>query len=153
MDFGYLFTSFEGRISRKPYWISILIMVAIVIVLSIVLAFVLGGGGGVMLQIAILVVLAYPATALMVKRLHDRDRPSILVAVFWAPSVLSLLGQATGISGTMSDVYGTPVFQPNMLGWIIMGLGLVVGIWALVELGILRGTAGPNQYGPDPLEQ
>jgi uncharacterized membrane protein YhaH (DUF805 family) len=26
-----------------------------------------------------------------------------------------------------------------------------VTIWLIVELGILRGTSGPNQYGPDPL--
>jgi uncharacterized membrane protein YhaH (DUF805 family) len=24
-------------------------------------------------------------------------------------------------------------------------------IWFVVELGFLRGTAGPNRYGPDPL--
>ena len=30
--------------------------------------------------------------------------------------------------------------------------GLVVAVWGLVELGFLRGTVGPNQYGPDPLE-
>lgn len=26
-----------------------------------------------------------------------------------------------------------------------------VSIWGLVELGFLRGTPGPNQYGPDPI--
>jgi len=153
MDFGYLFTSFEGRINRKPYWIATLIMIAGVIVLSIVLAFALGGGGGVLLQIVLLVIIGYPATALMIKRLHDRDRPNFLVAIFWAPSVITLLGQMTGITGTMTDVYGTPVFQPNMLGWIINIIGLVIGIWALIELGFLRGTDGPNQHGPDPLQQ
>jgi uncharacterized membrane protein YhaH (DUF805 family) len=33
-------------------------------------------------------------------------------------------------------------------------LSLVVGVFAiylLVVLGFLRGTVGPNQYGPDPL--
>ena len=36
---------------------------------------------------------------------------------------------------------------------IILGLaGFGISIWALVELGFLRGTVGPNQYGPDPLE-
>ena len=28
---------------------------------------------------------------------------------------------------------------------------LVLGIWVLVNLGFLKGTAGPNNYGPDPL--
>jgi uncharacterized membrane protein YhaH (DUF805 family) len=28
----------------------------------------------------------------------------------------------------------------------------ILGIWALIWFGCLRGTVGPNQYGPDPLE-
>lgn len=28
-----------------------------------------------------------------------------------------------------------------------------VGIWLFVEVGFLRGTQGPNRYGPDPLGQ
>jgi uncharacterized membrane protein YhaH (DUF805 family) len=28
----------------------------------------------------------------------------------------------------------------------------VLFIWALIWFGCLRGTVGPNQYGPDPLE-
>jgi uncharacterized membrane protein YhaH (DUF805 family) len=36
--------------------------------------------------------------------------------------------------------------------WTLIGLIPVIGgIWILIELGILRGTNGPNQYGPDPL--
>jgi uncharacterized membrane protein YhaH (DUF805 family) len=30
-------------------------------------------------------------------------------------------------------------------------LSFAIGIWALIELGILKGTTGPNQHGPDPL--
>jgi uncharacterized membrane protein YhaH (DUF805 family) len=26
-----------------------------------------------------------------------------------------------------------------------------ITVWAFVELGCLRGTMGPNRYGPDPL--
>jgi uncharacterized membrane protein YhaH (DUF805 family) len=28
---------------------------------------------------------------------------------------------------------------------------IIVGLWFLIELGFLRGTAGDNSYGPDPL--
>jgi uncharacterized membrane protein YhaH (DUF805 family) len=36
---------------------------------------------------------------------------------------------------------------------VVLGLAsLVISIWGLVELGFLRGTVGPNQYGPDPLQ-
>jgi uncharacterized membrane protein YhaH (DUF805 family) len=27
----------------------------------------------------------------------------------------------------------------------------LVSLWALIELGFLRGTVGDNRYGPDPL--
>ena len=36
--------------------------------------------------------------------------------------------------------------------WTLIGLVPIIGgIWLLVELGFLRGTEGPNQYGNDPL--
>jgi uncharacterized membrane protein YhaH (DUF805 family) len=33
-----------------------------------------------------------------------------------------------------------------------MVAAFALSIWGLVEIGFLRGTVGPNQYGPDPLE-
>ncbi|TJX50878.1 MAG: DUF805 domain-containing protein, partial [Mesorhizobium sp.] len=36
--------------------------------------------------------------------------------------------------------------------WTLIGLiPIIGGIWLLVELGILEGTRGANQYGSDPL--
>lgn len=153
MDWGYLFTSFEGRINRKAYWLAILVIVVVSFVVFFIAGMIFGAGAGtqLVLQIVFLLIFAYPSTALMVKRLHDRNRPGIVAAIFWAPTVLVLLGQVTGISGDMTDVYGTAVFVPNTIGWVLTGLSLVVGIWALIELGFLRGTDGPNDYGPDPL--
>lgn len=38
-------------------------------------------------------------------------------------------------------------------GWFVLVnfIPLVGAIWVLVEVGFLRGTAGPNRFGPDPL--
>ncbi len=37
--------------------------------------------------------------------------------------------------------------------WILIMLVPLIGvIWYLVEFGFMRGTVGPNRYGPDPLE-
>lgn len=38
-------------------------------------------------------------------------------------------------------------------GWfqLIILIPLIGAIWLLVELGFLRGTHGPNRFGPDPL--
>ena len=38
--------------------------------------------------------------------------------------------------------------------WIFIELVPLIGaIWAFVELGCLKGTAGENRFGPDPLER
>ena len=35
--------------------------------------------------------------------------------------------------------------------WVLINLIPLIGaIWAFVETGCLRGTVGPNAYGPDP---
>lgn len=36
--------------------------------------------------------------------------------------------------------------------WVLIGIVPVVGqIWNFVETGCLRGTVGPNRFGPDPV--
>jgi uncharacterized membrane protein YhaH (DUF805 family) len=36
--------------------------------------------------------------------------------------------------------------------WILINLLPIIGwAWALIENGLLRGTAGPNRFGADPL--
>ena len=38
--------------------------------------------------------------------------------------------------------------------WVLINLVPCIGpFWALIECGFLRGTPGPNKYGPDPLQQ
>lgn len=39
-------------------------------------------------------------------------------------------------------------------GWflLIAFIPLIGGLWLLIELGCLRGTVGPNRFGPDPLQ-
>ena len=41
----------------------------------------------------------------------------------------------------------------NKSGWwvLIVFVPVIGGLWYLIECGFLRGTAGPNNYGPDPL--
>jgi uncharacterized membrane protein YhaH (DUF805 family) len=41
----------------------------------------------------------------------------------------------------------------NKSGWwvLIVFVPIIGGLWYLIECGFLRGTAGPNDYGPDPL--
>lgn len=144
-----LLTSFDGRINRAKWWLGTVILIAIAIVLYLVLGRIIGSPG--ILQFILTLLLAYPTTALMVKRLHDRDRPGYFTYIFWAPTVLSVLGGLLGLTMTTVDIGGVAVPQMTTLGNVIALAGLPIGIWALIELGILKGTEGPNQHGPDPL--
>jgi Protein of unknown function (DUF805) len=82
----------------------------------------------------------YPADldrlAIGAKRLHDRDKSAWWLLVFYAaPGILSTAGNR------LEDV-----------GFIILHvISFAISVWAFVELGCLRGTPGPNRYGPDPL--
>ena len=78
------------------------------------------------------------AFAIGIKRLHDRDKSGWLIVLFYlAPSILG------GIANTTEQA----------VVCFVLGLAsFVISIWGLVELGFLRGTVGPNPYGPDPLQ-
>lgn len=153
MDFRYLYTSFEGRINRKPFWIASVILALAAILLSVIVILPLSAMSstlGAAASLALTLVILYPAVALGVKRLHDRDRPGSLMAVFIAPSLVLQLGDLLGITGSEQLIAGQSVQVPNLLGGILIFVTLIVGLWALVTLGFLSGTRGPNQYGPDP---
>jgi len=164
------YQGFTGRIGRKTWWIASIILAIAATVLSFILMAIFGGSmmgameGGLtadvlastarklaIVQIILLALIAYPATALMMKRLNDRDRPSTLVYAFWAPTVLSILVNLLGLGVTTTEVNGVAMPAQSSLGTIVGLLGFAVGIWALIELGILKGTDGPNQHGPDPV--
>ena len=97
------------------------------------------------------VIFAYPAYALSIKRRHDKDNNGMDVVIYLALSAIVLLIGAFGIGWETMTVGEMTIPTPSM--WLNL-LNLAVGIYAiylLVVLGFLRGTAGPNQYGPDPL--
>ena len=67
MDWQRLFLSFDGRITRQPFWIGSLILLGVnVVVLAALGQGVLGG--------IVSLALVYPSVALGVKRWHDRDK-------------------------------------------------------------------------------
>ena len=39
----------------------------------------------------------------------------------------------------------------NTLGLICFFILIGITVWFLIELGMLKGTPGPNRFGPDPL--
>jgi uncharacterized membrane protein YhaH (DUF805 family) len=142
MPMSQLLFSFQGRLNRKPYWMTILAITVIVLVL-IVLALVMFGerdfwAGGALLAVLVIIYipLIWIGLAIGAKRLHDRDKSAWWLLLFYlAPSVLSAAANHAGD-----------------MGLIILDLAsFAITVWAFVELGCLRGTLGSNRYGPDPL--
>ncbi len=159
MDWKWLLFSFDGRINRAKWWLVVLILVIISAIIWLLILPILGFSvwsmgstfAASLISLIVTLIFAYPATAAMVKRLNDRERPMWLAAVFWAPTILTLLAQLFGLAATPQDVGGQPIAMPTKLCLVLNLLTLVVGIWALIELGVLKGTTGPNRHGPDPL--
>jgi uncharacterized membrane protein YhaH (DUF805 family) len=131
------FTSFDGRIPRKTFWLSILVMMIIVFILEFILFAVFGASmtsvdpnatpeaavaamqdtmGQMMVPLGILfLIVLWPSLAIYAKRWHDRDKSG-----WWS---------------------------------LIMLVPIIGSIWLLVELGFLRGTEGPNRFGDDPIAE
>jgi uncharacterized membrane protein YhaH (DUF805 family) len=139
MDWAYLLNSFEGRISRKTFWIGMAVLVSAEILGHLVAQTLQGDRLSAIVDLAF----TYPEFAIAAKRAHDRDLPIwILIVFFGGGAMLDLL---TVLQLTGSDE------QPNALSLVIAVPFTVLLVALLIELGFRRGTIGPNQYGPDPV--
>jgi uncharacterized membrane protein YhaH (DUF805 family) len=145
MDFSYLYLSTEGRIGRKMWWIGHIILGVIGIIVTFSVAGLFGHMSFVtrFFNLIYVLVVAYPAYAVSAKRFQDRNKSGALGAILIGISALSALLNLFGL--------GTDPVHPGAVS-IILGIAMmIVAIWYLIELGILRGTVGDNQYGPDPV--
>jgi uncharacterized membrane protein YhaH (DUF805 family) len=151
---------FDGRINRQRWWIGVVVLIIAGLILSWILSLIFGTGfimdmtvvqdpaamlayvqRAAWVGLITSLVLTYPYIALTVKRRHDRGNNGYDAIGLIVLSLLSNLLTALGISPPMSP-----------LGGVISVVLLVAAIYILVQVGFLRGTPGPNQYGPDPLQ-
>ena len=137
-----LLFSFQGRINRAKFWLAVLICCIFgvaVVGTAITLTSSVTALNNVALLTAIPIVVS--AIAVGVKRLHDRNKDSWWLIVFYGGSLLS-----TVANGFFPDADSLPTGIA-----LLQYLSFAVFIWALVELGCLRGTISGNRYGGDPL--
>jgi uncharacterized membrane protein YhaH (DUF805 family) len=142
MNWIHLFTGFDGRISRKPFWIAWAVLAAA----EIAVALATQGIDGDRIAAVADLVLIYPEFAVCTKRGHDRNTPTWVIGLFFALAavfdLLLLAGWTTSASLEKQTTLALLLVVP-------------IGLFALVliiDLGFRRGTPGPNRYGPDPLE-
>src|SRR6266542_1441132 len=143
MPMTQLLFSFQGRLNRKPYLMTAIATMVIIIVLLLFALILIRehrfefAGLTLTLLVILYIPLIWIGLAIGAKRLHDRDKSAWWLLVFYAaPGILSTAGNR------MEEV-----------GFIILHIiSFGISVWAFVELGCLRGTPGPNRYGPDPLD-
>lgn len=125
------YVDFSGRARRSEYWWFVLFQFLVFLVTEIIDA---AGTGGVITGLAALGLLL-PSIGVTVRRLHDTDRSGWWILAPAAPAFVSGVFFAMGSSVIMA-IFGI--------------LALILDVVVLIFL-IARGTAGANQYGPDPL--
>lgn len=144
MDLQYLFASFDGRINRAKWWAGVVIIFIVSLVLGFVIGAIFGGGAfGTFLIVVVTLALFYPTYAVCAKRFQDRDKPGKTALYGLVPMLIASFFQSFGWTGTPQE--------PNAIGWLATLINVGVFLWFVIELGILKGTPGPNHYGGDPL--
>jgi uncharacterized membrane protein YhaH (DUF805 family) len=135
--------SFRGRTSRLGYWRAQLLSIVVATVAWAGGLFaMLGVGpiGGVLFALLPAALLISVATA--VRRLHDRGK-GLWWALLFLAGPLALTGLAQALTGQHTDA-GALESLPVLLA------ALVLNIWALIEVGFVRGPPGANQFGQPP---
>ncbi|MGE5269217.1 MAG: DUF805 domain-containing protein [Thiohalocapsa sp.] len=144
-----LYLSPRGRASRSQYWLWFILPVTVI---SLALNLLELLDHRVMPVITALWQLAvlWPGIAVLVKRIHDRDKSAWLLLALYGPLFAALLftGAAFIAGAAGSDVGAWTCGVIAVVLWVAT---LCVGIWFFVEFGCLRGTIGANRFGPDPV--
>jgi uncharacterized membrane protein YhaH (DUF805 family) len=145
--------SFNGRIDRKRYWIALGLQATFALIYGGVLSGIVEAGTlergaselnyRVWQTAALTILIAVPvgvsATAIGVKRLHDRNRTGWWLLGSYLPAV-------AGIA-----IANWPAVQDNIRIWLGTLVVLPLLAWIFIDLGCRRGTIGPNRFGDDPI--
>ena len=125
---------FKGRASRSEFWwfclFTLLIQIAVTIVGKILpaMASIISAVLGLWLLL--------PTLGISTRRLHDRN-----FSGWW---------QALPLAAALPAIAGA-VLEANLL-LVLAGCAAGLASLGLLIFYALKGTAGPNRYGPDPLD-
>ena len=162
MTLTQLLFSFKGRINRKPWWLASLGAGFTASVLTALLEAAAQSSGETIINpvthtfeptgilgLAISVVglvNAWIAFALSVKRLHDRDRTGWWLA--WQLLMIAVAVILIIVAIAVPKEHGALRYA---LAGAASLAAFAISVWLFVQIGFLRGTQGPNRFGPDPL--
>ena len=116
--------SFRGRINRKQYWFFNVIIIAGWIIIQLLTSSSYDVNEISKPQLMYALWICWPQFAVHAKRWHDINKSGLWLLV------------------EFTILLPLPVFM-SILG----------PLWAFIQNGFIRGTPGPNRFGPDPLEE
>jgi uncharacterized membrane protein YhaH (DUF805 family) len=146
---------FRGRIPRRTWWIWTLVL-SVVMMGALAAVFIHVGkdnfenvvafdlsSRSLQVFLALSAFISWIGIALGAKRLHDRNIRGFWVVIPALITIAIIALQNTGHGGTFEH----PSIPVHVLTLASMGFNL----WLLVQCGFLKGTQGPNRFGPNPL--
>lgn len=121
--------SFQGRLNRKGFWIGFLLNFAFLFLFA---NFVLNPTAYSWISLLPLLLCLYSLSAIIVKRLHDRNRSGKALLMIIVPIIC--YATSLGVTGTMALLLG--IIMPCFIGTML-----------LLEWGVFAGNPNPNAYG------
>lgn len=159
MGLGQFLFGLSGRVNRKPYWLFMLgaFLIYFVILGNIVAVFMAygldGGDTDTMAKVGVIIlvtmlVMFWPGIAVLVKRMHDRNRSGWWIAVAYAMSISAGVLSKYTLNAETGEVLDKALFAVFLPVSIVAA---ILWLWLIVEVGFLRGSRGTNSFGPDPI--
>ena len=146
MNIRYLFTSFEGRISRKPFWVGTISTIVLFFVLEFVGLSILGlvhdfegrlsDTQRMLVTLPAAILSLYPLLAIIVKRLRDHNVSGWFAAFYIVPFLLSF---------GMERIVPRDWYILEYVGLLISAVFWTIGLIFFIFLGCMRGTEGQIQ--------
>ena len=140
----WLYFSFNGRVSRKTFQLKFLLPFFLIqLLLSKTQS---------ILIILVNIFLLFPFLGMTIKRFHDRDKSAF--DFFFKVYFLGFICFLRYVVSIILDL-GTDLDSPNMYVWEILSFFVDACFFALLGhtiflMTFLKGTNGPNKYGPKP---
>ncbi len=154
MGFVSLFTSYKGRTGRLGFWLGLIVlfMISSAATYKVLMLLTSGDISAAMtqmtaemttVQMITYLVLLFPLSALIVKRLHDRNKTGFWLALIWVPALIKI---------------GHPMIIDYLGDGSLVKWGLttaekfltaemaVVGFWFLIELGFFGSKDDGNRF-------
>ncbi len=138
-----LFFNYEGRLNRKPFNIVFTGLLFLYCIVAIIFS-------SNIILIPLLFIIIIFTLCPGIKRLNDRGYSGLKYYkyFFFIPLILMIL--TIRICPDLTKECEYPMI--DSIGNLSSLVLFASCIWATVQMCFLRGTQGPNEYGPDPLE-